>query len=378
MAAEALAHCGEHLLGEGVLLARAEAGVERGGERLGRHRLLDRRHHGPAALARILDMAGEARELAVAGERRGGEVEEPGGDDAAAPPDLGDVGEVEGEAVPLGELRRAGVLQDVEALGHRLHHAVLDAIVDHLDEMAGAARPGMEVALLHPRVVAVAAAGRRDVAAAGRERPEDRVEPPHGRRLAADHQAVAALEPPHPAARADIEIMQTLLAERGGPAHVVLPEGVAAVDDRVAGREQAGERLDCAFRGGPGRQHHPHRAGRVERRDEPGKVLRRPRPLAGERPPRRRIAVMHDAVMPGPHQPPHDVAPHPAKADDAELHGDLLGRFAPGTRFAGNECEPGGRCQPTRREEKERHPFEPSFPCVLNRLQSQGAKDPPS
>jgi len=61
-------------------------------------------------------MAGEARELAVAGERRGGEVEEPGGDDAAAPPDLGDVGEVEGEAVPLGELRRAGVLQDVEAL----------------------------------------------------------------------------------------------------------------------------------------------------------------------------------------------------------------------------------------------------------------------
>ena len=58
---------------------------------------------------------------------------------------------------PSAELRRAGVLQDVEALGHRLHHAVLDAVVDHLDEMAGAARPGMEVALLGAGVAALAA-----------------------------------------------------------------------------------------------------------------------------------------------------------------------------------------------------------------------------
>ena len=102
-------------------------------------------------------MAGDSRRARRRGRAPGREVEEPGGDDAAAPPDLGDVGEVEGEAVLLGELRRAGVLQDVEALGDGLHHAVLDAVVDHLDEMAGAARPGMEVALLDAGVAAVAA-----------------------------------------------------------------------------------------------------------------------------------------------------------------------------------------------------------------------------
>ena len=40
-----------------VLLARAEAGVERRRQHVGRHRLLDRRHDGPAAFAGILDEA---------------------------------------------------------------------------------------------------------------------------------------------------------------------------------------------------------------------------------------------------------------------------------------------------------------------------------
>src|SRR4051794_37819290 len=86
MPAETLAHGGEHLLREGVVLARAEAGVERGREHLRRHGLLDRGHNGPAALARILDMPRKAGEAAVLGERRGREVEKPGGDDAAAAP----------------------------------------------------------------------------------------------------------------------------------------------------------------------------------------------------------------------------------------------------------------------------------------------------
>ena len=105
VAAEAVAHRREHLLGEGVLLARAEAREERGGQHLGRHRLVDRRLDGPAAFAGILDEAGvTARSVAILGQRRGGEVEQPGGDHAAAPPDLGDVGEVEVEAM-LGRQR---------------------------------------------------------------------------------------------------------------------------------------------------------------------------------------------------------------------------------------------------------------------------------
>ena len=62
MAAEPLAHGREHLLGKGVVLARADAGIERGGEHLGRHRLLDGRLHGPAALAGVLDVARVSRQ----------------------------------------------------------------------------------------------------------------------------------------------------------------------------------------------------------------------------------------------------------------------------------------------------------------------------
>jgi hypothetical protein len=40
-------------------------------------------------------------------------------------------------------LTDVGVSQDVEAFGVRRHEAVLDAVVHHLDEVAGAATPTM-------------------------------------------------------------------------------------------------------------------------------------------------------------------------------------------------------------------------------------------
>ena len=46
-------------------------------------------------------------------------------------------------ARPLADI---GVAQDVESLGVRGHQPVLDAVVDHLDEVAGAVRPAMQVA----------------------------------------------------------------------------------------------------------------------------------------------------------------------------------------------------------------------------------------
>ena len=58
VAAEPVAHRGKDLLGEGVLLARAEARIQRGGQHLGRDRLVDGGIDGPAAFAGILDKAG--------------------------------------------------------------------------------------------------------------------------------------------------------------------------------------------------------------------------------------------------------------------------------------------------------------------------------
>ena len=68
-------------------------------------------------------------------------------------------------------------LQDVETFGIGLHQAVFDAVVHHLDEMAGADRTGVQIALFDARIAAVAAGRARDVADAGRQRGEDRIEP---------------------------------------------------------------------------------------------------------------------------------------------------------------------------------------------------------
>src|ERR1043165_8362405 len=132
----------------------------------------------------------------------------------------------------LGQRSIAGVPEDVEALRIGLHQPVFDAVVDHLHEMAGAARPGMDVALPGPRIAALPGRRRRNVARAGHERAEYRIEPLHHGFLAADHQAVAALQPPHAAARADIEIMDAALPQRLGARDVVLPERITAIDDR--------------------------------------------------------------------------------------------------------------------------------------------------
>ena len=78
-----------------------------------------------------------------------------------APPHLGDRGEVEVVLVVLGVGQRCrlgvggvrlqadvGLGQHVEALGVGGHQPVLDAVVDHLDEVAGAARTAVQPAPL--------------------------------------------------------------------------------------------------------------------------------------------------------------------------------------------------------------------------------------
>ena len=74
-----------------------------------------------------------------------------------------------------------------------------------------------------------------DIAATGRERRQDRIDARYGARVAADHHAIAALQAPDAAARADVEIMDAALFQRLAAAHVILPERIAAIDDDVAG-----------------------------------------------------------------------------------------------------------------------------------------------
>src|SRR5262245_930048 len=95
VAAELLAHRGEHLLGEGVLLARTEAHEERGRQDVGRHPGVDRLLDRPPPLPRVLDDPRVLVERRMLDEGLSGEVEEPRAHDAPAPPELRDVAQVE-------------------------------------------------------------------------------------------------------------------------------------------------------------------------------------------------------------------------------------------------------------------------------------------
>ena len=105
MAAELGAQRGKQLFSEGVVAARAEARVERGRQHVGGDFLFDRRVNGPASFARVGDLSDKLCELRVAGKRQRREVEQPRADDAAAPPEFGDLRKL--EVVPLIFRQRA-------------------------------------------------------------------------------------------------------------------------------------------------------------------------------------------------------------------------------------------------------------------------------
>ena len=183
---------------------------------------VDRGGHRPAAFARVADATRELREVGRLLERGRGEVEQPRRDDAAAPPHLRDLGDVE---VVAGTRRdRASGAVSASAVCVRAptlawcrifspsaydgHQRVLDAVVHHLHEVAGAGGTAVEVSHLLGRGITGtpgrALAGRVE---AGRERAEDRIEALDRRVGPADHEAVAAFEAEHAAARAAVDVV---------------------------------------------------------------------------------------------------------------------------------------------------------------------------
>ncbi|EEF93657.1 hypothetical protein CATMIT_01710, partial [Catenibacterium mitsuokai DSM 15897] len=201
MPAELVAHRRQQLVGEGVLLTRTQALHQRSGDDRRGHVQVDRLGHGPAAFAGIFHVRRDALQRRILAQRIGAEVEQPRTHHAAVAPDLRDLVQVQAELGLAPE--------DGEALGIGLHHSVLDAVVDHLGEVARAAGPDP----------APAALGRR------RQGFEDRPQPFDRGLVAADHQAVALLQAPHAAAGAGVDVVQAVLAQFAGAAHGVLVVG---------------------------------------------------------------------------------------------------------------------------------------------------------
>src|SRR5437899_7948070 len=103
-----------------------------------------------------------------------------------------------------------GVAQDRQTFGIGGHEAVLDAVVHHLDEMASAGRPAVQVALFGRATDLLASWGARDVAWPRRQGLENGIEPPHGLVRPSDHHAITALQAPDSAAGSDVYIIDLL------------------------------------------------------------------------------------------------------------------------------------------------------------------------
>ncbi len=208
------------------------------------------------------------------------------------------------------EVELAGV-QQREALGERPHHAVLDAVVDHLDVVSGASRPDMQPArpVLFVR--------RR------RECVEDRRNDPDRLVVTADHHAVAVVQTPHAAGRADVDVVDAAGSQRHLAVAVVGPLGVAAVDDDVAGLQQSREFLDRLLRGVAGRNHDPDHPRPVAAQ-VPDHVLQRERAGgadAHELFHDRLVTVVHDdLVVRLGVDPANHVAAHLAEPYHCEFH----------------------------------------------------------
>src|SRR5450759_4695317 len=101
MTSEAPAHRGEDFVAEVILSSGREPRVQRGGQNWGRRAYVDGCDARPAALARIGHSAREAGQIRALQQSLGGEIEQPGGDDAATTPEFRHRGQVERVLVQL-------------------------------------------------------------------------------------------------------------------------------------------------------------------------------------------------------------------------------------------------------------------------------------
>ena len=240
-------------VGELRLAARTEALIEGSGQDGHGNRLVDGGVDRPPPFTRIGHAAREIRQPGILDEGSRRQVEQPGRDHAAAAPQLGDVAKVEVVLVVLGvpQRRRLGIdgarspsnvggAQHAQPFGVGGHDAVLDPVVHHLDEMAGAVRSAVQIPPFGGAADALSPRRAWDVADAGRQRREDRIEVLDDIRLATDHQAVAAFPSPDAAAGPDVDVVDATPGELLRAPDVVDVVGIAAVDEDVTTSKGAG------------------------------------------------------------------------------------------------------------------------------------------
>src|SRR6266702_3005868 len=332
VSAELKAHRGQNFSRKIIFAAGGEALVERSAEYRCWCRRFDGREDGPAAFARVGHAAGEAFKGGLLQQGNGGQIEQPGCNNAAAAPNFGDVREIEIVLIVFRVAQRSGfrvglavglagvgVLQDVQALSVGGHQAILDSVVHHLDEVARAGWAAMEVSFLGRPANFIPPGCTGYVAATRCEGFENRIEALHDVRFAADHLAISSFEPPDAAAGADVAIMDSFRGEFFGAADVINVVRVSAVDDDVVLLQLARQIVQRGINHRR-RHHQPDRAWLLKFLDEIAERTRAGRAFIRQLLHRIGAAVIHDALVAAFLQAPNHVRAHPSQSDHAKLH----------------------------------------------------------
>src|SRR5580704_309795 len=161
MTAESQTHRRQKLPLKIRVASGAESFVERCGQYRRGHTRVDRGLDRPASLPGVGYVARESLQPRVGYQCGGREIEQPGGDDAAPAPNFGDLRQRDLVLIVLGIAQRrrfridrdslfAGIgrSQHTESLGVRRHDAVLDTVVNHLDEVPRTTRAAVQIAAL--------------------------------------------------------------------------------------------------------------------------------------------------------------------------------------------------------------------------------------
>src|SRR5262245_45481350 len=126
-----------------------------------------------------------------------------------------------------------GGSQDAQALSIGGHDAVLDSVMDHLNEVAGAVRTAMQITLLGGAAGLFTSRRARYIAFARSQSGENRIKVLDHRVLTAKHHAVPPLQAPDPTACPNIHVMDSLQRQFSGAPDIVHIIGIAPVNKNV-------------------------------------------------------------------------------------------------------------------------------------------------
>src|SRR5581483_8943603 len=194
-------------------------------------------------------------------------------DHAAAPPNLGDIAEVEIKLIMRGLTEGGGlgicrailladicVFQNIKTFGVGAPQTIFNSVVYHFHKMSGTGGTTIEVTFFGGAGALLAARRGRGGGTSRSQCPKDGIQALDDGFGAANHQAIAAFQSPHPAAGARVHIMETPGGEFVGAPNVVNVIGVATVNDGVVFGEARRQISQSTVYDGGG-NHQPRGAG---------------------------------------------------------------------------------------------------------------------